>query len=63
VIDVYPNLLTDYKKWTKKEFIDKLKELDGWEEKTSSTLVNHFNDFLKFYNKNIPRTFMPKDRY
>jgi len=51
VLDAYPNLLTDYKKWPKKEFIDKIKELDGWEEKTSSTLVNNFNDFIQFYQK------------
>jgi NAD-dependent DNA ligase len=51
VLEAYPNLLIDSQKWSKKEFIEKIKELDGWEEKTSSTLVNHFNDFLKFYNK------------
>ena len=51
VMDTFPNLLTDYKKWTKQEFIDKLKALDGWEDKTSSTLVNNFDEFIKFYNK------------
>ena len=51
VIDAYPNLLTDYKKWSNKEFIDKLKELDGWEEKTSTTLANNMDEFIKFYNK------------
>jgi NAD-dependent DNA ligase len=51
VMDTFPNLLTDYKKWSKQEFIDKLKELDGWEDKTSSTLVNNFDEFIKFYNK------------
>lgn len=50
VLDNYPKLLETYKKWSKKEFIDNLKELDGWEEKTSSTLVNNFDDFVKFYN-------------
>jgi len=51
VMDTFPNLLTDYKKWSKQEFIDKLKALDGWEDKTSSTLVNNFDEFIKFYNK------------
>jgi NAD-dependent DNA ligase len=51
VMDNFPNLLTDYKKWSKQEFIDKLKALDGWEDKTSSTLVNNFDEFIKFYNK------------
>jgi NAD-dependent DNA ligase len=51
VLDTYPNLITDYKKWSKKEFIDKIKELEGWEDKTSSVLVNNFDEFIKFYNK------------
>ena len=51
VLNTYPNLITDYKKWTKKEFIDKIKELEGWEDKTSSILVNNFDEFIKFYNK------------
>ena len=44
-------MITDYKKWSKKEFIDKIKELEGWEDKTSSVLVNNFDEFIKFYNK------------
>jgi NAD-dependent DNA ligase len=51
VLNTYPNLITDYKKWSKKEFIDKIKELDSWEDKTSSILVNNFDEFIKFYNK------------
>jgi DNA ligase (NAD+) len=50
VLETYPNLLTDYKKWTKKEFIEKLKEINGWEEKTSTLLVSNFDEFIKFYN-------------
>jgi NAD-dependent DNA ligase len=49
VLAVYPNLLADHKKWTKKEFIDKIKEISGWEEKTASLLVNNFSDFIKFH--------------
>lgn len=50
VIDAYPNLLLDYIDWSKGEFIDKLIELNGWEEKTSTQFVNNFQDFIKFYN-------------
>ena len=50
VLSVYPNLITDYKKWSKKEFINKLIEINSWEEKTSTLLVNNFDDFIKFYN-------------
>jgi len=51
ILENYPNLLSDYKKWTKQEFINKLKELNGWEEKTSTLFVSNFNDFIKFYNE------------
>jgi len=50
IIDTYPNLLIDYTDWSKKEFIDKLIELNGWEEKTSTQFVTNFPDFIKFYN-------------
>ncbi len=51
ILEVYPNILTEYKKWTNKEFIEKLKELSGWEEKTSTLFVNNFNNFISFYNE------------
>ena len=51
VLDAYPNLLTDYKKWTKQQFKDKIKELNGWEDKTSTLLVNNFPAFVEFYEK------------
>jgi NAD-dependent DNA ligase len=51
ILEKYPNLLLDYKKWTKQEFINKLKELNGWEEKTSTLFVSNFGDFIKFYNE------------
>lgn len=49
VLEKYPNLLIDYKKWTKKEFIDNLKDIDGWEDKTSTLFVTNFPKFTKFY--------------
>lgn len=51
ILDKYPNLLIDYKKWSNNEFINKLKELNNWEEKTSSLFVNNFNQFMNFYNE------------
>ena len=50
ILDKYPNLLKDYKKWSKDEFIDKIKEVYGWEEKMSTLFVNNFSDFIKFYD-------------
>lgn len=49
VLDMYPNLITQYKSWTKKEFIENIKEINGWEEKTSTLLVTNFGEFIKFY--------------
>lgn len=51
ILDKYPTLLIDYKKWSNTEFINKLRELNGWEEKTSSLFVNNFDQFIKFYNE------------
>ena len=51
VLDKYPNLLIEYKKWSKQEFHDKLKELSNWEDKTATLFVSHFDDFIKFYNE------------
>jgi NAD-dependent DNA ligase len=49
VLAIYPNLMTEYKNWSKNEFINKLKEINGWEEKTSTLLVSNFDEFIKFY--------------
>ncbi len=46
----YPNLLSDYKKWDENEFIGKLKEINGWEDKTSKLLVSNFEEFMIFYD-------------
>jgi len=48
VIDCYPNLLTIYKDWTKNEFIEKIKEVEGWNE-NAEIFVSNFKDFIKFY--------------
>ena len=50
VLVVYPNIMTEYKKWSTTDFINKLKEINGWEEKTSSLLVANFDEFMKFYD-------------
>jgi len=51
ILDKYPNILDDYNKWTNTEFINKLKELNGLEEKTSTLIVNNFDELVKFYNE------------
>ena len=50
VIIAIPNIMTDYKKYTVDELTDKLKTIDGWEEKTSRTFASNFQNFIDFYN-------------
>jgi len=50
ILKVYPKLLIDYKKWSKKEFKNNIKKIDGWDEITASLFVNNFNNFINFYN-------------
>ena len=54
VLEKYPNLLIDADKWSKTEFINNLKLINGWEEKTSTLFVNNFSEFKKFYNSLKP---------
>ena len=50
ILEKYPNLITDYKKWKNQEFIDKIIELDGWNTKTATLFVESFPNFIIFYN-------------
>lgn len=47
ILMIYPNILSEGKKWTKQEFINKLMDIDGF----SSITVNQFVDNFKEYNK------------
>jgi len=51
VLEKYPNILKDYKKWDEETFVDKIKIIPGWEEKTSRQFATNFDDFVKFYEK------------
>jgi len=53
VISYYPDILENskkYEKLSKDKFIDMLKEIDGWDNITSSLFVSNFSNFLEFYN-------------
>ena len=54
VLNKYPNLMIDFTSWSKTEFIDNIKSINGWEEKTSTLFVNNFSKFIKFYNSIKP---------
>jgi NAD-dependent DNA ligase len=49
VLDKYPNIMNEYKKHTEKEFINMLKIIDGWEDKTSTIFAQNFKYFVEFY--------------
>jgi NAD-dependent DNA ligase len=48
ILNSYPNILIE--ELSNEELINKLIELNGWEEKTSKLFASNFNEFKKFYN-------------
>ena len=48
ILIIYPDLLTDYKKWSKDVFINNLIQINGIEEKTATLFVNNFDNFIDF---------------
>jgi len=50
VLSNYPNIIDEYEVWSKDEFIEKIKDIDGWDTKTATLLQNNFVDFVNFYN-------------
>lgn len=50
ILNKYPNLLNIYHKWEEEEFIDNLKDIDGWQDKTSKMFVKNFSRFIEFYD-------------
>ena len=51
ILNVYPNIMTEYKKWSKEDFISKISEIPQWDEKTSKQFVDNFPKFIKFYDE------------
>lgn len=49
ILDEYPNLLT--LKATKKELIDKITDIEGFDTKTATQFVSNLPKFITFYNK------------
>lgn len=62
VLDIYPNIIKDYTKWTKKEFIDKIIEINGWDDKTAKLLVSNFSTFIKLYDSIKPYISLEKKK-
>tara|TARA_B100001121_G_scaffold309453_1_gene336348 strand:+ start:9272 stop:11206 length:1935 start_codon:yes stop_codon:yes gene_type:complete len=44
----YPSILSN--KWTKEQFVEKIKKIDGFDDITANIFVSNFKSFLDFYN-------------
>tara|TARA_B100001248_G_scaffold262592_1_gene259829 strand:- start:9865 stop:11811 length:1947 start_codon:yes stop_codon:yes gene_type:complete len=51
ILDVYPNIINDHKKWSNDEFLEKISSIPQWDVKTSKQFIDNFPKFLKFYDE------------
>ena len=51
ILEKYPDLMKNYKKWNKNTFIEKVTEIPGWDVKTATQFVKSFPKFITFFNK------------
>jgi DNA ligase (NAD+) len=49
VVDKYPNLIKEFKKYDKDEIVEKILEVPGFKEISAAKFAENFDDFLKFY--------------
>ena len=49
ILKVYPDIISDYKKWKKEKFIEKIMEIDGFNTITASQFVENFKEYVKFH--------------
>lgn len=49
ILNIYPNILKDYKKWKNDEFLEKIKSIDGFDTITASQFVSNFKNYVKFH--------------
>jgi DNA ligase (NAD+) len=49
IINKYPNIMKE--KWNRNEFIEKIKEVDGFSDKLAERFVDNFKDFKKFFKE------------
>jgi NAD-dependent DNA ligase len=50
ILQHYPHILTEYKKWSHIEFVEKIKAIHGFEDKLSQLFADRFDAFVQFYN-------------
>ena len=49
ILLVHPNLLTDYKKWKKDNFLEKIMDIEGFDTITATQFVDNFKEYIKFH--------------
>ena len=59
ITSTYPSILSN--KWNKKQFIEKIKDIDGFDDITANIFVSNFKLFLEFYN-NIKKFISIKEK-
>lgn len=50
VLQYIPDIMTTYEHISENEFINKLKQINGWKDITSKMFVTNFKHFIDFYN-------------
>jgi DNA ligase (NAD+) len=51
ILSIYPNILTEYKKWSSHDFISNIQLVNGWDVKSATQFVTNFKDWMSFYNQ------------
>lgn len=49
IVAVYPQIMKN--KWTKSEMVEKIKEIQGFADKTATMFADNFQEFKKFYDE------------
>jgi NAD-dependent DNA ligase len=49
IVNKYPNIMKE--KWDRQDFIDKIKEVDGFSDKLAERFVDNFKEFKKFFKE------------
>lgn len=51
IFKIYPNLIETFSKWSKANFTEKIKQINGWDDKMTNQFVNNFSNFVLFFNE------------
>lgn len=49
ILDVYPNIVTEYRKKDRALWTERIKSIEGFEDKTANKFIDNMSDFQRFY--------------